>query len=58
MNEIEKLEQEIAILREKLNSQVIKENNNHIPSEELLKISRELDKLILRYQTFLMENKK
>lgn len=58
MNEIEKLEQEIAILREKLNSKIIKEDDNHIPSQELLKISRELDKLILKYQTFLIENKK
>jgi len=58
MNEIEKLEKEIAILRERLNLEIMKEKENHVPSDDLLKISRKLDKLILRYQTFLMEKKK
>ena len=57
MNEIKKLEGEIAILREKLNEELKKENGNHVPSEKILKISRELDKLVLKYQTFLLENK-
>jgi len=58
MNEIEKLEKEIAILRKRLNSAIEKENGNHVPSDELLKISQELDVLIVRYQTFLMDGKK
>ena len=58
MNRIEKLEAEIAILREKLNSEIMKEQENRVPSKEVLRISRKLDKLILRYQTFLMEKKK
>jgi len=58
MNEIEKLEKEIAILRKRLNSAIDKENGNHVPSDELLKISQELDVLIVRYQTFLMDGKK
>ena len=53
MNEIEKLEAEIAILREKLNAEIMKDQENRIPSNEVLKISRKLDKLILKYQTFL-----
>ena len=53
MNEIEKLEAEIAILREKLNVEIMKDQENRIPSNEVLKISRKLDKLILKYQTFL-----
>lgn len=58
MNKIEKLETEIEILREKLNTEIMKQQENRIPTKEVLKTSRKLDKLILRYQTFLMEKKK
>jgi len=57
MDKIVELEKEIAILREKLNAEILKDQDSHVPSNEVLRISRKLDKLILKYQTFLMDNK-
>ena len=52
------LEVEIAKLREQLNFEILHENENHVPSKNMLKISRKLDELILRYQTFLEKKEK
>ena len=58
MDTLEYLEAEIAKLREQLNSEILHENENHVPSKNMLKISRKLDELILRYQTFLEKKEK
>jgi len=48
-----KLEEELETVRAKLNAEIAKSNGTENTSEKVLKISQELDKLILEYQKIL-----
>ena len=53
MENLAKLEEELEAARKRLNEEVAKSNGTENTSENVLKLSRELDELILKYQKML-----
>ena len=53
MENLAEIEEELEAVRARLNKEVAKSNGTENTSEHVLKISRELDELILKYQKIL-----
>lgn len=53
MNNLAEIEEQLELLRTKLNDEITKTNGEQNTSEKILKISQELDALVLQYQRLL-----